>query len=190
MLTQKTKIFKVAMFIIRDNFSSKFDGLIMDYQIDIKAKKEVTTWFIEKFLGCRAFEDPKITTQHFYNYTKAYIHTIEDEIVKIKYIQDLNSYVQKNNQQLNPKEFADDYLVSSAHKNDYKSFLESKKFKFNSFLKDTTQIDWQIKKIVVMFENDISIIGNKGTFKQNVKFEPLENGLTKAEIISKIKRTI
>jgi hypothetical protein len=69
MLTQKTKIFKVAMFIDRKSFGIRYDGLIMDYQIDIKEKKEATTWFIEKFLGCKAFEDPKIATQRFYNHT-------------------------------------------------------------------------------------------------------------------------
>ena len=187
MLTQKTKIFKVAMFILRADFKSLYDGLIMDYQIDTKAKKEVTTWFIDKFLGCRAFEDPKIVTQRFYNLTKAFIDTLEDKITKAKYLQDLNSYIQKNSTVINPKEFADDYLSSTAHRNNYKSFLESKKFRFTSSPKDISQINRQIKKIVVLFENDISIIGNKGTLKNKVKLSKTENGLDRAEIVSKIK---
>lgn len=190
MLTQKTKIFKVAMFILRDDFKAKFDGLIMDYQIDIKEKKEVTTWFIDKFLGCRAFEDPKITTQHFYNHTRAYINTIQDDIDRAKYIQDLNSYVQKNSLTLNPKEFADDYLKTTAHRNDYKNFLQTKKFKFTSFPKDLTQIDRQVRKITVTFDNDISIVGNKGTFDKKVKLEKLGNGQTRAEITSKIRSIV
>lgn len=186
MLTQKTKIFKVAMFILRDDFKVKFDGLIMGYQIDIKEKKEVTTWFIDKFLGCRAFEDPKITTQHFYNYTRAYINTLEEDIDRAKYIQDLNSYVQKNSLTLNPKEFAADYLISTAHRNDYKNFLQTKKFSFTSFPKDLSQIDRQVKKITLTFDNEISIVGNKGTFDKKVKLEKLDNGQTRAEITSKI----
>jgi hypothetical protein len=187
MLTQKTKIFKVVMFILRDDFKAKFDGLIMDYQIDIKEKKEVTTWFIDKFLGCRAFEDPKITTQHFYNYTRAFINTIQDDIDRAKYIQDLNSYVQKNTLTLNPKEFAEDYLRTTEHRNNYRNYLQTKKFKFTTFPKDISQIDRQVKKIVLMFENDISIVGNKGTFDKKVKLEKLNNGQTRAEVTSKIK---
>jgi len=110
MLTQKTRIYKVAMFILREDFSADYDGKTMDYQIDIKQKKNVTTWFIEKFLGCYAYEDPKITTQKFYNLTRAFIDTIEEPIEQAKYIQDLNSYVQKNVLSLSPQEFADDYL--------------------------------------------------------------------------------
>ena len=187
MLTQKTKIFKVAMFILRSDFKSHYDGLIMDYQIDTKAKKEITTWFIDKFLGCRAFEDPKVVTQKFYNLTKAFIDTLDSPITRAKYIQDLNSYIQKNSATINPKEFADDYLTSTGHRNNYKNFLESKKFRFTTSPKDTSQINRQVKKIVVMFENDISIIGNDGTFKNKVKLTKTENGLDRAEIISKIK---
>lgn len=190
MLTQKTKIFKVALFIQREDFKAKYDGVIMDYQIDIKEKKEVTTWFMEKFLGCRAFEDPKITTQHFYNHTRAYINTIQDDIDRAKYIQDLNSYVQKNSLTLNPKEFADDYLRTTKHRNDYKTFLETKKFKFSSFPKDLSQIDRQVKKITLTFDNDIAIVGNKGTFDKKVKLEKLDNGQTRAEVTSKIRSIV
>lgn len=188
MLTQKTKIFKVAMFINQTDFKVKYDGLIMDYQIDILEKREATTWFIDKFLGCKAFEDPRITTKRFYDYTRAFIDTIDDPIDKAKYIQDLNSYVQKNSTSLNPKEFADDYLRTTQHKNDYRAYLKSKKFRFSSFPKDNSQIQRQIKKIVMTFENGISITGEKGTFDNKVKFKNLEDGQVKAEIISKIRK--
>ncbi|XQP83896.1 MAG: nucleoid-associated protein [Candidatus Pollutiaquabacter aromativorans] len=187
MLTQKTKIFKVALFIQREDFKAKYDGVIMDYQINIKEKKEVTTWFMEKFLGCRAFEDPRITTQHFYNHTRAYIKTIQDEIDRAKYIQDLNSYVQKNSLTLNPKEFADDYLRTTQHRNDYKNYLQTKKIKFNSFPKDITQIERHVKKFTINFSNDVSIVGKKGTLKGKVKLEKLKDGQTRAEIVSKIR---
>ncbi|MDP8202696.1 MAG: nucleoid-associated protein [Candidatus Tenebribacter burtonii] len=186
MLTQKTKIFKSALFIPRSDFETKYDGIITDYQIDIRAKKEVRTWFMDIFLGCIPFEDPKITTQYFYNYTKQFVFTLDDEIQKAKYIQDLNSYIQKNNQTLSPKEFADDYLLTSKHKNDYKNYLLTKNFTFSSFPKDTSQIDRLIKKFVVSFENGISIIGKDGTFNKNVKLENLPNGQHRAEIRSKI----
>lgn len=188
MLTQKTKIFKVALFVLRDQFSVKFDGMVMDYQIDVKAKKEVITFFIDKFLGCKTFEDPKITTQRFYNYTRVFIDTLEDPLDKAKYLQDLNSYMQKNDNVINPKDFADDYLKSTKDRNNYKNYLETKNFKFSAFPKDTHFVENKFKKIVVLFENDISIIGNKGTFDKKVKLTKTDNGLIRAELTSKIKK--
>jgi hypothetical protein len=190
MLTQKTRIYKVAMFILRDDFKSNYDGKTMDYQIDIKTKKDVTTWFIDKFLGCHAYEDPKITTQKFYNLTRSFIDTIKEPIEQAKYIQDLNSYVQKNNSSLSPQEFADDYLESTEQKSNYKKFLESKNFSFSSFFKDISQIENQVKKIMINFVNNITIIGDKGVLNDKVKLEKLDDGRTRAEIISRIRKIV
>lgn len=188
MLTQKTQIFKVALLIQKDNFKCKFDGQIMDYQINVKQKKDVTTYFIHKFLGCKPFEDPKITTKRFYDLTKKFIETIDDIILQTKYTGDLNSYIQKNSVTLSPKEFADDYFTITKHKNDYKSYLESKNFKFSAFTRDIELISSKITKISISFENDITIIGTEGTLKDKVNIEKIDGDVVRAEIISKIKK--
>lgn len=190
MLTHKTKIYKVAMIINRKDFNVHFDGKLMDYQIDMKSKREVSTWFMDKFLGCVAFEDPKITTQKFYNLTRSFIDTLEEPIQRTKYLQDLNSYVQKNSNTLSAKEFANDYITETSQKSAYESFLKSKSFTFSSFIKDLSQIDNQVKKIMVTFENGISIVGTKGTLDDKVTFEKMDSGETRAEITSKIKKVV
>ena len=93
-----------------------------------------------------------------------------------------------NKQTLSPREYADDYLESTEVRNNYKNYLKTKNFIFSSFIKDTTQIKNLIRKFVVSFENGISIIGNDGTFDDNVKLESLTNGQHRAEITSKIKK--
>ncbi len=188
MLTQKTKVFKVALFISREKFGSNFDGSIMDYQNNPKVNRTTTTFFISLFLGCIPFEDPKISTKKFFSQSRAFIDTIEDPVVRTKYIQDLNSYVQMNSSMINPKEFADNYLESTSERNDYKNFLESKDIKFVAFPKDTQLIDNRIKKIMLTFENGISIMGSKGVFDDKVKLETLNSGQHKAEIVSRIKK--
>jgi hypothetical protein len=188
MLTQKTKVYKVVLFFNKANHKVQFDGMITDFQIDTKAKQDFSSWFISKFLGCTPFEDPRITTQHFFSYTRAYINTIDDDILKTKYYQDLNSYVQKNTNTLSPREFADDYFKSTTHKNGYKTYLDAKKFPFGSFTKDIGQIQRHVQKITMEFENGVTIIGKKGTFEKKVKFERLDNGQTKAEITSRVKK--
>lgn len=187
MLTEKTKIFKVAFFFKRSDFGVNFDGIIADYQINIKAKKDANTFFMDDFLGCKAFEDSRITTKYFYDYTYAFIEEISDPIIKAKYIQDLNSYLQMNQATISPREFANNYLSTPEHKNDYKRFLDIKSFPFEPFIKENTLIDSHIKKILIDFDNGISILGKNGTLGNEVKLTDQGGGFHKAEITSKIK---
>lgn len=151
-----------------------------------KQKKVVTTWFIERFLGCIPLEDPRLTTKKFYTYTTTFIQTIEDPIKQAKYTQDFNSYLQKNSQRVSAREFADDYMETT-DKNNYNKYLKDKNFRMSEFPKANDYIQNKIKTITMTFANDIAIVGKKGTFDKNVKLENQEDGNTKAEIISKVK---
>ncbi|MFV8269508.1 nucleoid-associated protein [Flavobacterium sp. GT2N3] len=186
MLTKKTKIYKVGLFIDKSNFNVKYDGSTADLQIDPKSKKVVTTWFIEKFLGCIPVQNPKTTTKKFYDYTTTYIQEIDDPIKKAKYTQDLNSYLQKNSHNISAREYANDYM-ETVDKEKYGRYLKEKDFRMSEFPKDLDYIEAKIKTITMVFTNDISIIGKKGTFDKNVKLENQQDGTTKAEIISTVK---
>ena len=186
MLTRKTKIYKVGLFVNKAELKLKDDGSTADLQIDPKTKKEVTTWFIEKFLGCTPLADPRSTTKKFYDLTTTFIQSIDEPIKKAKYTQDLNSYLQKNSHRISAKEFADDYMETT-EKDRYNKYLKEKNFKMSEFPKDNSFIDHKIKTITMLFANDIAIVGKKGTFDKNVKLEHQNDGNTKAEIISKVQ---
>lgn len=53
-------------------------------------------------------------------------------------------------------------------------------------MKENSLINNAIKKIIIDFENDISILGKEGSL-DNVRLIPMENGFHKAEITSKIR---
>lgn len=189
MLTEKTKLFKISLLINRDDFNCDFDGDMMDYQINIKQRKELSSFFVYDFLGCQPYEDPKVTTKKFYNLTRTFIQSnVIDKIDQAKYIQDLNSYLQKNNTFLNPKEFSDDYFTTPFVKDGYKTFLETKRFPYNAFPKDLTLIKNKIEKFMVAFKNGIVIFGNNGTFEEKVKLVELQNGEHQATVISRIRK--
>lgn len=188
MLTNKTKVFKTAALYDLESFEIDFCGRVMDHQIDIKIKNTPTTFFIDDFLGCMPYKDPKTTTQEFYLYTKAYIKTLDDDVKKTKYLQDLNSYLQTTKNRISARDFADTYLTTADHRDNYKEFLKGKNFRFESFIKDTSMISNRIEKISMEFENGITILGARGTFKDKVKLSKEEKGQTKAEILSKIKK--
>lgn len=188
MLTKKTKIFKVALLFDRSQSATNYDGQLMDYQINPKNKKDLNTFFLE-FMGCFPYADPKTSTKLFYEYTKEYINTIPDILTRSKYTQDLNSYLQKNQTTINPREFADDYMAETEHKNQYRTHMQSKNFEFTTYHKDTSFVDTQIRKFMVEFENGIAILGTNGTFEDKVTLtKNEETGECKAEITSKIKK--
>jgi len=190
MLTHKTRLFKVGLLFQRKDFNLNYDGTLMDFQIDIRAKKEIQTFFMAAFLGCKPYNDPKVATRKFYKYTRIFIESmIDDKIAQAKYTQDLNSYIQKNQSTVCPKEFADEYFTDSTHKDNYKKYIQEKKIPYSrAVVKDTTLINNQIKEIRVFFHNGVTLVGNKGTLDKKVEFSKLENGQDKAEIISKIKK--
>jgi hypothetical protein len=188
MLTKKTKVFKVALFFDRSQSVTNYDGQLMDYQINPKFKKDLNTFFLD-FMGCFSYADPKTSTKLFYEYTKEYINTISDPLMRSKYIQDLNSYLQKNQTTMNPQEFADDYMTETEHKNQYREHLRNRNFEFVTYYKDTSFVDARIRKFVVEFENGISILGAEGTFKDKVTLtENEKTGECTAEITSKITK--
>lgn len=186
MLTQKTRIYKIGLFVNRIDSEVEYDGVVVDLQITPSNNKEITTWFIQRFLGCEPLEDPRITTKKFYDLSTTFIQSIDDQYKKAKYIQDLNSYLQMNSRSISADEFATSYLETS-DKDKYTGYLKDKNFQLSHFPKNNSYINNKIKKITMTLDNDISIIGQKGTFDDHVKIEDMENGKTKVEIISKVK---
>lgn len=186
MLTNKTKIFKVALIVSRNDYDVDYDGIIMDYQINIKNKKETNSFFLD-FMGCNPYLDPKIATKNFYNYTKDFINKIPDILKRAKYTQDLNSYLQINQNTISPTEFANNYMADTEHKNQYQQYLSEKGFAFETYIKDNTLIISHIRKIMLEFENGISIIGTNGSLADNVELTRDEStDICTAKISSRI----
>jgi len=188
MLTEKSRMYKVALFINRSDFNEQFDGKIFDFQNNMNNKKELNTFFMGEFLGCKPLDDPKTKTKKFYEFTYSFIESIKDPVTKTKYLQDLNSYLQMNRPTISPREFADNYLQDTQDKNNYKEFLKQKEFGFENFVKDISLVNRHIKNISIDFANGIKIIGEEGTFKEKVKLEPSEGKKYKAEIVSEIRK--
>lgn len=188
MLTEKSRVFKVGVFFDREIINVDFDGLLIDFQNNMKSKSKVKSQFMENYLGCFPYDDPRISTKNFYELTREFIYLLPDKLFQAKYLQDLNSYVQKNDTHLNPREFADDYLSTAKERDEYKNYLTKNSFAFQSFPKDNKLISTKIKKFTVEFTNGISIIGDKGTFGEKVSLTESKNGEHVATITSRIKK--
>ncbi len=64
MLTKRTKVFKVGLFVQAEAGLNSVDGWVCDTQRSYDST--VAHFFLERFLGCRLREQPEITTQRFF----------------------------------------------------------------------------------------------------------------------------
>jgi hypothetical protein len=185
MLTQKTKLYKVATFFSRDSFQCSFDGLICDNQLSMDSTYSVAQFFLKEYLGCALYGDNRKVTKDFFETTRIFITRIEDPITRATYYDHLLSYMNRPNQSVNSEEFIN--YLNPEHKQPYSKFLEENNFDFHSFQKDNELIKSQITKMMIDFENDVSIISRNGDLGGKVKLTAADDGQTKAEIISRIR---
>ncbi len=186
LLTKKTKLFKASIFFSRKDYKVEFDGYVADNQLQVSSMKEVADFFISDFLGCEFFDDTRILTKNFFEYTQSYITKIEDPIKKAIYYEHLLSYTNKPDNSLSFQEFSSDYLEIDDRQS-YEDHMKLNKFPEENFRKDTELIQSHIKRMMIDFDNDVSIISKNGDLGNKVKLSKVDNGLTKAEIIGKIK---
>jgi hypothetical protein len=186
MLTKKTRLYKVGIFHMRDNFGIDYDGFVSDNQLEIDSPSIVAKFFLEKYLGCKIYGDTRTETKSFFEITKKFILTLEDPIKKAKYYEHLISYSNKPDNVINPKDFCVNYLEADDRQS-YEDHLRQNHFSTDQFIKDTELINSHLKKMMIDFENDISILSRNGELGDKVKLTNAQDGDVIAEIKSKIK---
>lgn len=187
MLTKKTRLYKAGLFFNRNDYSVEFDGFVSDNQLEIDSPTIVAKFFLEKYLGCKIFGDTRTATKDFFEVTKDYISRVEDPIKKAKYYEHLLSYSNKPDKTINPKEFCNDYLEAE-DKQKYENHLIQHHIKIEPFIKDTELIQSHLKKMMIDFENDVSVISRNGELGNKIKLTEASDGDIIAEIKSKIKK--
>lgn len=187
MLTKRTKVYKVGLLFNRDDFSADFDGYVNDSQASSYGRINVARFFLGEFLGCIMYGDTRILTQQFFDVSVDFITKVEDPIKKAKYFNDLISYINKNTQDVNPREFAIDYLELD-DRQVYEEHLKTNDVPIQRIQKNTELIKNKIKKMVMDFDNGISITSIGGEIKDKVKLSKADEGKIKAEFTAKLKR--
>ena len=104
MLTQKTRVFKVGLFV---NDGDAISGVASDHQRSNTTSHEVATFFLKRFLGCELTESSEVSTKRFIELTQAFINEeIEDPKVQARYLIALHSELSSQEKSLKPKAFA------------------------------------------------------------------------------------
>ena len=82
-------------------------------------------------------------------------------IKKAKYYEHLLSYTNMPDNSISSNEFADEYLEIEDRQS-YEDHMKLNKFPEDNFRKDTELIQNHIKRMMIDFDNDVSIISKNG----------------------------
>ena len=186
-LTDKAKLFKIGMFFENGLEDFGYDGKVCDTQLSNTSSREVAEFFLTAFLGCNFASEPKIETKNFFNMSQQFFkEKIDNPIILTKYNLHLLSYITNERSTISSRQFAQSNLHQN-HRDEYINFLKEKEVRIGEIIRDTSLIETKISKMILEFDNGIKIIGNQEGFDENVSLEQMNDGRTKAEIISKLK---
>ena len=186
-LAEKTKLFKIGMFFKNGLEDFGYDGKVCDNQLSNTSSREVAEFFLTTFLGCNFTSEPKIETKKFFKISQQFFkEKIDDPIILTKYNLHLLSYITNERRTISSRQFAQLNLHLN-HRKEYIEYLKEKEVRIGEIIRDTSLIEKRISEMILEFDNGIKIIGNQEGFEENVSLEQMNDGRTKAEIISKLK---
>jgi len=188
MLTEKTKVFKVGLFVQTDTTLESIEGAVSDNQRGYYPITEVADFFLRKFLGCNLREAPEVTTKRLFNATEGFIHEeVTEPEMKARYELALLAELGSQARTFDPRVFARRHLrVEDRQK--YVDYLGNAAVEPQPFDKDTSLIETHLKRIQLEFQSGIAVLGSPETFQEHVRMTDLDDGRTRLEIEDRVKR--
>lgn len=188
MLTDKTRVFKVGLFIQEGVTLASIEGFVSDNQSGQWYKADIADFFLRKFLGCRLREEPEVVTKNFLDNTEKWINVaVIDPEKKAKYTIAMVAELQKNLTVVNPTLFANQSL-EPADQQPYLHYLEENDIPITDFLKNNNLVAPRLRRVQMDLECDISILGNPEVFEKKVQMKPQDNGETQITIVDRVKQ--
>lgn len=169
MLTGKTKVFKIGLFVQTETTLESIEGAVSDKQRSFQPNTEVADFFLKKFLGCKLREAPEITTKRFLQATEEFINKrVAEPAIKARYEIALLATINSQQGTLHPKTFAEGHLDIN-HRQQYIDFLEKSQILIQEFDKDVALVKTHTNKIKMELESGLAILGSPSVFDERVK---------------------
>lgn len=142
-LTDGTRLFKSVLFLRESK--SKFRIMACDPQKNGGTSTDVAQFWL-RFLGCQFVENPRVTTQKWFDATVRFINEkVEDAVAKNDIYESLFSEMRSNRNSFVPKQFVEDYIPKEYRK-DYLQFAKDSGLGMSSFHKDLTDIANRLRR--------------------------------------------
>jgi hypothetical protein len=180
--TQKTKVYKVSLFIALDEEVTNIEASASDHQTGYFRQADVARFFLSSFLGCTLLEAANISTKIFYELSERYFNEeVSDPIKRARYYNHLRSALTSQHDSISPEGFAVSYL-ETRDRQPYVDYIKSQGLAAQSFPLDTELIERRLKSQIYQFQEGVSITINSNEAEDRVKWTPLPDGEVKAEI--------
>ncbi|MGY1397034.1 nucleoid-associated protein [Streptomyces sp. SS10] len=154
LFTEKSKVYKVALFSAPGATDASLEGWAADRQMT----QGMARFFLEKFLGCRLKDEPREVTRRFQEVTTQWINSrVQDPDARVHYMMAAMTELQSEDLYMDPTSFAQRHL-NIHHRDDYISYLQENGVPAGSFDKDIELVETRLKKLRVVFGNGVSIV--------------------------------
>lgn len=181
-LTEKTKVFKIGLFIRTGIAADSFDAAASDHQRGYFHRMEVADFFLRRFLGCKLTEEPEVSTKRFFDVTEEFINQhVEDPVRRARYHNHLVSALTSEKQSLSPRTFAENYLRTTDRQR-FLDYLGLKQAPTAQFTLETSLVKGRLEKVEYRFREGISIVAPAESDGEKVKLTKLDDGGVRAEV--------
>jgi len=153
-LTEGTRLFKSAIFVRQSK--SVIEAKACDSQSLGGASMDLAQFWL-RFLGCKLVEEPRISTQRWFDATVEYLNAnVADPITKSELYGHLISELNSNKTTVSPKKFAADY-VSVSESDAYLQYLKTQNVAGTQFPKDTADIATKLSRLAFYTSKGVMI---------------------------------
>ncbi|MFF7874285.1 nucleoid-associated protein [Streptomyces californicus] len=158
LLTEKSKIHKVALFSEDGISEDRIEGWAADRQLAGK----MAVFFLEKFLGCQQKSEPREVTRRFHDAAIEWINSyIADPDARINYVIATLAELQSPTRFLNPVAFAQQHL-DVVHRDAFIEHLQASDVPCRTFDKDTEHLENRMRNMRVGFASGAFIVAPVG----------------------------
>jgi hypothetical protein len=179
LFTEKSRVYKVALFSAAGNTEQGLEGWAADRQMTGKA---LARFFLEKYLGCRHKDEPRELTRRFHDIAVEWINTrFSDPEIRIPYLMAVMVELQSPRATINPADFARDHL-QRPHRDDFQEFLEANDLALRTFDKDIDLVAGRLQKMRVDFADGVYLVAPLESIDETVTFQDLGDGHTQVTV--------
>jgi hypothetical protein len=186
-LSERTRVFKVGLFVPRGTSLAAIEGQVADNQRGFQPKSEVADFFLTKFLGCHLREAPDVATKRFFQLAEDFINDhVSDPADKARYQMALLTELHSSRGTIRPRQFAEANF-RGPDRQAFVRFLEAQDVAPSPIEKDLTLLEGQLKKMEINFQSGLAVIGTTKNFDEHVNMETLDNEVMRVEIKDRVK---
>lgn len=142
-LTDGTRLFKAAIFVRAG--AHEIRAAVCDGQRTVVTSSDVARFWM-RFLGCRVTEEPRVTTQKWFDVTVRFVNEyISDPVAKNDVYEHLVSELKSNRATVSPKRFVEDY-VPDEYRKPYLEFVKESGVSLHQFEKDLSDLGGKLRR--------------------------------------------